>query len=120
VGVLFADEIVSAFPELIVSAEAIGGAATALAVMLAVIGGGHLILWSGLRRRRRWARVGAVVGGIGLVFLLGMSSVAAVVTTLTQPASAGPLLVGAAILAAVAVVEGWLVIAALRQGPQTG
>ncbi len=116
----FADDILSAFPDLIVSAEAIGGAATALAVMLAVIGCGHLFVWSGLRRGRRWARVSAVVGGIGLVFLWGLSAVAAMVTSLTQPQSATPLLVGALILAMVATVEGWLVVAALRQGPGAG
>lgn len=103
---------------MIVSPEAIGGAASALAVMLAVIGGGHMVVRAGLRRGRRWARVGAVVGGIGLVFLMGLSAVAALVTTATQPQAAVPLLAGALALAGVALVEAWMVVGALRLGPQ--
>jgi hypothetical protein len=121
IGTFYADDIVARLPELIVSAEAIGGAAAALAILFAAIGLAHAALAIRLGPGHRWARVGAVVGGTGLVFGLGVSAVAALVTTATQPQAAIYLLLAAGVLAGLAAIEAYLVASAAGNGrPEAG
>ena len=95
----------------------VGGAASAIGALLALVGGGHLIVAVRLDRPAGALRAPAVVGALTLAFvaLVGLATVA---VTLAREASAAalwltvPAFVGGAILY---LRLGWLVLRALRR-----
>ena len=91
----------SLLPEVVIDARAVGGAAFALGVFLAVAGAAQLVIAAAVRRAGRWVMAGAAV----LAGILCSLLVACAVAAVTEVARGGsPVLLVAALVLAVAAV----------------
>lgn len=95
--------LLSSLPPLAIDADALGGALTAMALLVVAIGLAHVCVLIGLARGWRWVRsAGALLASVLAAVLLGLVA-AAVSSAVRDVAYALPLVVGAA-LAAVGVL----------------
>jgi hypothetical protein len=90
--------LLSQLPPLAIDADALGGALTAMALLVVGIGGAHLGVLVGLGRGWRWVwSAGALLASVLAALLLGLAATA-ISSALRETAYAAPLL-GAACLA---------------------
>jgi len=114
VAVLGREWLLARLPPLAIDADALGGALTAMAVAMLMVGATHIVLLIGLARGARWARsAGALVASALAAVLLGLGA-AAVSSSLRETAYALPL-IGSALLAALGVLAYLLVAVRLAR-----
>lgn len=120
VAVIGADALVAMLPPLAIDTDAVRGAATAVAGVLAVGALAHVLVLTGMRgRRRRRAWSAAILLCALLVAVFLALAAAAFTSAATNPDSAGPLVIAglAAVLMAVAYgLATARLVSALRSG----
>jgi hypothetical protein len=110
-------QLLSMLPPLAIDADAVGGALTALALILVATGTAHLFVVAGLRDGRRWARsTGALLASVLAVVFVGLSA-AAVSSAVRSPTYALALLAAAAAATCAAIAY---TLAAVRLARELG
>lgn len=95
--------ILAALPPLIIDADAIGGALTAIAVAAFAIAAFHAVIAAGLARDRRWARTTGILTASTLAIGFLATSAALAASAVRETALAAPLAAGASVAALAAV-----------------
>jgi hypothetical protein len=103
-------DTLAALPPDFLTAETVTRAATALGVGMLLLGAAQLATSIGLRRGQRWSYAAAVVGGLFVAITAGATAVFMIVAIPSQPQATIPLVVGAALLAGVAILYGAIAI----------